>query len=102
MCLSYSPETWEAKFPNNCSFGNPNKADPLTIAVRSWIYTWMNGSSCGSVDQYDFSKELVLTVLERNAEFHSILGIVGCQKIHHWLNMKVIPLEDYTSFHHKK
>jgi hypothetical protein len=63
----------------------------------------MNGASCGYVDQYDFSKELLLTVLlETNAEFHSILGIEGCQKICHWMNMKVIPLEDYTSFQRKK
>jgi hypothetical protein len=51
-------KTWEAKLPNNDSFANPNKADPLTIAVRRWIHTWMNGASCGSVDQYDFQRNL--------------------------------------------
>jgi hypothetical protein len=102
-CTSHIVQkTWEAKFPNNDTFANPDKADPLTIAVRRWIYTWMNGASCGYVDHYDFSKELMLSLLETNTEFHTILGVEGCQKIRYWMNMKVIPLEDYTSFHPKK
>jgi hypothetical protein len=95
-------KTWEAKFPKNDSFANPEKADPLTIAVRRWMYTWMNGSSCGSVQQYEFSKEMLLSFLETNKEFHTILGFAQCQKIRHWMNMNVIPLEDYTCFHPKK
>lgn len=43
-----------------------------------------------------------MSFLETNAEFHSILGTEGCPKIRYWMNMKVIPLEDYTSFHPKK
>ena len=36
-------ETWENKFPNNNTFVLPNKADTLTMAIKQWVYTWMDG-----------------------------------------------------------
>jgi hypothetical protein len=95
-------KTWEVLFPSNSCFHDEAKANAMTLAIKRWVYTWMNGSSCGTKEQYEFSKELLLHVLETNADVHSILGIDGAQKIRFWLNTKVIPLEGNTSFHVKK
>jgi hypothetical protein len=62
-------KTWEKAFPSNQCFAIPDKADPFTVAIKRWIYNWMDGSNCGSEKQYKFSKDLLLHVLETNKEF---------------------------------
>ena len=103
-CCAYHivQKTWEAAFPSNICFAQPDMADPLTTAIKRWIYTWMNGSSCGTQLQFEFSRDLLMKMLESNDEYHSILGKEYCQKIRHWINTKVLPLEDFICFHTKR
>jgi hypothetical protein len=95
-------KTWEKAFPSNQCFAIPDKADPFTVAIKRWIYNWMDGSNCGSEKQYEFSKDLLLHVLETNKEFETVLGEEGCQQIRHWINTKVLTLQDFTVFYPKK
>jgi hypothetical protein len=95
-------KTWELMFPSDACFLDPEKANAMTIAIKRWVYTWMNGSSCGTPEHYEFSKELLLHVLETNADVLAILGIAGAQQVRFWVNTKVIPLEANTCFYHKK
>jgi hypothetical protein len=55
-------------FPSDACFLDPIKANAMTLAIKRWVYTWMNDSSCGTPKQYEFLKELLLHVLETNAE----------------------------------
>jgi hypothetical protein len=95
-------KTWESAFPSSTCFTQPDNADSLTIAIKRWIYTWMDGSSCGTCDQYNFSRDLLMHILETNEDFHQILGAHACQQIRNWLNSKVFPLEDFICFYPKK
>ena len=62
----------------------------------------MNGSSCGTPIQFEFSCDLLFKILETNQDALDILGNEGCQQIWSWMNNKLLPLEAFTEFYPKK
>jgi hypothetical protein len=95
-------KTWETDFPSQTSFLLPDQADPLTTAIKRWVYTWMDGSSCHSPEQFEFSRDLLFHTLESNEDVLCILGTEGSQQIRYWLNKKVLALEEFLVFHPKR
>jgi hypothetical protein len=95
-------KTWETEFPATKMFAQPDKADLLTTSIKRWIYSWMDGSSCSTPMQYEFSRDLLFHTLETNTEVIAILGLEGSQNIRSWINNKVCCLERYIAFHPKK
>lgn len=94
--------SWEKEFPNNSCFVKPELLDLLTSALKRWIYNWMDGSNnCSTKDQNEFTKDLLLQVLETNEDLETIHGKDQCQHIRHWINTKVLPLKKFTSFYQK-
>ena len=95
-------KTWETDFPATGTFLLPDQADPLTTAIKRWVYTWMDGSSCLSPTQFEFSRDLLFHTIESNEDVLLILGTEGSQLIRHWLNKKVLALEEFLVFHPKR
>ena len=66
--------------------------------VKSWVYSWADGSSCFTERQYIFSKELLLHRLQTDDKIRKDVPLASITAVIEWLNTKVFPYENSFCF----
>jgi hypothetical protein len=92
-------KTYEKDGPFHRGYLDSSRAYSLVTAIKCWVYSWMRGDSCHTEDEYELSKQLLLATLTDDKDVLEILGQSTSQKIRHWLNTKVFPIECSYIFH---
>jgi hypothetical protein len=92
-------KTWENKVPH------PSLQDPpvarLCHAIKSWVYSWMNGNSCFTKQQYELSQSLLFKFLRSNCLEKLMLGNALINDIHHWLTNHIVNHENSYVMYNK-
>ena len=92
-------KTFERTIPNSITC-SPHGLFVLQ-AIRTWIYTWGDGSSCSSEIQFSLSKDLLLKKIESDELCHSI-SPEGLALLGKWLVEKILPNENTFAFWRKR
>jgi hypothetical protein len=74
----------------------------LVLAIKRWVRSWANGTSCGTATQFELSKKLLLLTLGTNEEVHQALGPDATSSIRQWILQQVSWLEYNFAFYPKR
>ena len=92
-------KTFERAISNHvCRNGTGNV---VLKQIKSWIYTWGDGSSCVSDEQFQLSKSLLLQHLQ-SGSLNSSITDSGLASIEQWLQEKILPHEKHFVFWKKR
>ena len=58
-------------------FLNDEKAKCIITEIKIWVRSWMNGDTCLHLNQYEMSKDMLLSYISHDREFLLIIGIFG-------------------------
>ena len=86
----------------NNIFINEEKAKCIISEIKIWVRSWMNGDTCLHHNQYEMSKNMLLSYIGHDKDFLSIIGTFSKNCLLSWLNSYVIVHENYYAFHRKK
>ena len=68
----------------------PPIAKDMLCHIKHWIYSWGNGLSCYTEEEYKFLKDLLLYIVQTNKDVENALGRSGIEQVLHWLNVHVL------------
>lgn len=94
-------KTFEKSVMSSNFMPHKEKAEAQLQMIKNWVYSWMNGSSCYTKEQYELSKALLFQYLSHDADLKECCGQSGVDCIRKWLNQSVIPLEENYVFYKK-
>lgn len=67
--------------------------------IKHWVYSWCNGKSCGTEDEFQFSKDMLFHELDTNAKLRAGIGESHVGIIREWLIKKIMPHIDKIAFY---
>ena len=94
-------KTMEKSIPSSNFMPGKDSAEAQLQMIRNWVFSWMNGHSCFTEEQYELSKALLLQYLDQDEKLEECVGSYHLEQIKIWVNTSIIPNEKWYVFHKK-
>jgi len=98
-CRHLVHKTWEKDVGDSSKMNDPINAAKYCALIRHWVYSWMNGKSAHTRQQYELSKDLLFRTMDTNEALKSAVGGHFLGLIKKWLREKIVPNEQFYAFY---
>lgn len=88
--------------PSVKQFRNETVGKAIEAVIKDWVRSWINGSSCGTLEQYELSKAMLVHTLMNNREIRAALGDAASESIVQWILERIECHGTHFEFHMKR
>ncbi|CAJ1934925.1 unnamed protein product, partial [Cylindrotheca closterium] len=88
--------------PKDNEVKNLSNGQAILLKVRRWVRSWIDGTSCRSKKEYEFSKALLLQELQTNSVLRRFVGNKAAEKCVGWILNHIVTLNDQQFTFHCK